>query len=527
MSMAPDPDGDAATTPYLPLFLRATGENAGGRRRRLVAARRVETLARAGALVTVYAPRLDEEEFAPLRERFAFAHVAREPTRADLAGALVCYIATGDRAADERLYAALNGAGPPINVADRPDLSDFISPSILDRSPLVVAVSTGGASPLLGRMLRARLETLIPAAYGRLAAFVGRSRALVAPSCARRSRDAASGSACSKGRSPNWCSPTTSRRPRRRSPKRSNARRRAASAAARRGLSRRRRPGRCRSADLPRAPADAEGRRRALRPAGRSEHRRSGAARGRAHLCRQAPQRSRAAAGRDQRHAGQARARGQARAAAEGRRPVHFRPRRRRDRNARRTRHPVPGLPRRHRRDRLRRLCRHPADPSRPRAGLRLRHRPWPRRPARSRLGRRCCAQPDRRDLHGSRPYRRADAGFVAHGADPALPAASSTTARARTSASSSGRSPTSPPRRARRRCAARRSSSSARSSRCATSSIGTRRSAQLSGRAICRPPRARNRCRAASRAPPQPRRRPSDNRSSAFRGASRPTSSA
>lgn len=172
--------GEPATTPYLPLFLRATGEPAcvvgGG----TVAARRVETLARAGALVTVYARRLDEEEFAPLRARFAFTHVAREPVRADLAGALLCYVATGDGAADERLYAALAGAGPPISVADRPDLSAFISPSILDRSPLVVAVSTGGASPLLGRMLRARLETLIPAAYGRLAAFVARSRVLVA-----------------------------------------------------------------------------------------------------------------------------------------------------------------------------------------------------------------------------------------------------------------------------------------------------------------------------------------------------------
>ncbi len=174
----PDPAA-SATTPYLPLFLRASGKETAVVGGGLVAARRVETLARAGALVSVYAPRLDEEEFAPLGERFAFAHVAREPTRADLAGCLVCYIATGDHAADERLYAALVGAGPPISVADRADLSDFISPSILDRAPLVVAVSTGGASPLLGRMLRARLETLIPAAYGRLAAFVGRKRALV------------------------------------------------------------------------------------------------------------------------------------------------------------------------------------------------------------------------------------------------------------------------------------------------------------------------------------------------------------
>ena len=174
----PNPAG-APAAPYLPLFLRAAGRKAAVVGGGLVAARRVETLARAGARVEVYAARLDEEEFAPLRDRFDFGHLRREPTAADLAGALVCYVATGDRAADERLHASLAGAGVPISVADRPDLSDFISPSILDRSPLVVAVSTGGASPLLGRLLRARLETLIPAAYGRLAAFAGRTRAQV------------------------------------------------------------------------------------------------------------------------------------------------------------------------------------------------------------------------------------------------------------------------------------------------------------------------------------------------------------
>ena len=174
----PDPTG-ATTTPYLPLFLRAAGRPAAVVGGGLVAARRVETLARAGARVSVYAPRLDAEEFAPLAERFDFTHVARQPTPADLAGALVCYVATGDRADDERLHAALAGAGPPISVADRPDLSDFISPSVLDRSPLIVAVSTGGASPMLGRLLRARLETLIPAAYGRLAAFARAARARV------------------------------------------------------------------------------------------------------------------------------------------------------------------------------------------------------------------------------------------------------------------------------------------------------------------------------------------------------------
>ncbi|MFW5450117.1 MAG: siroheme synthase CysG [Methylophagaceae bacterium] len=63
-----------------------------------------------------------------------------------------------------------------VNVADCPELCDFILPSILDRSPIVVAVSSGGKSPILARQLRARLETLIPPSYGKLASLVGQYR---------------------------------------------------------------------------------------------------------------------------------------------------------------------------------------------------------------------------------------------------------------------------------------------------------------------------------------------------------------
>ncbi len=162
----------------LPVFLRVKGKRAAVVGGGSAAARRTETLGRAGARVTVFAPRLDDE-FGALREGATFEHVAREPTHADLAGGVVCYVATGDGGADERLSAAIRGAGALINVADRPDLCDFIAPSLVDRDPLVVAISTGGASPMLGRILKARLESTIPAAYGRLAAFMGKSRTLV------------------------------------------------------------------------------------------------------------------------------------------------------------------------------------------------------------------------------------------------------------------------------------------------------------------------------------------------------------
>jgi len=77
-----------------------------------------------------------------------------------------------------------------VNVVDQPALCSFIMPSIIDRSPLIVAVSSGGVSPVLARLLRARLESLIPAGYGRLAAlaaeFRDRVKARVQPQQRRR-----------------------------------------------------------------------------------------------------------------------------------------------------------------------------------------------------------------------------------------------------------------------------------------------------------------------------------------------------
>ena len=97
------------------------------------------------------------------------------------AGCTLCYFAPDeDIAPDPALVARARDAGALVNVADHPNFSDFIIPSVLDRSPLIVAISTGGDAPLLGRMLKARLETLIPAAYGRLAEMAGESRAALA-----------------------------------------------------------------------------------------------------------------------------------------------------------------------------------------------------------------------------------------------------------------------------------------------------------------------------------------------------------
>jgi uroporphyrin-III C-methyltransferase/precorrin-2 dehydrogenase/sirohydrochlorin ferrochelatase len=168
---------------HLPVFLELNGRAAivvgGG----VVAARRAEHLIKAGARVTAFAPALSDD-FRELLDAPNFRHVARDPERDDFTDSALCFIAVEDGRLSADAWAAAKSAGAWVNVADRPQFCDFIMPSIIDRDPLVIAISTGGASPILGRMLKARLESLIPSAYGRLAELMGGFRDAVAKSIA-------------------------------------------------------------------------------------------------------------------------------------------------------------------------------------------------------------------------------------------------------------------------------------------------------------------------------------------------------
>jgi uroporphyrin-III C-methyltransferase/precorrin-2 dehydrogenase/sirohydrochlorin ferrochelatase len=154
------------------------------------AARRVEVALRAGAMVSVFSGALGDD-FRPLCLHEDFRHFARAMTVDDIRDCALVFAATGDPAADREVARLAKEARIPINVADVPDLCDFIMPSIVNRDPLVIAISTGGASPVFARIIRARFESVIPAAYGRLVALVGSYReklgaALKNPTARRR-----------------------------------------------------------------------------------------------------------------------------------------------------------------------------------------------------------------------------------------------------------------------------------------------------------------------------------------------------
>lgn len=153
---------------FLPIFMRVKQRAClvvgGGE----VAARKVSLLRRAGAEVRVVAPHLCADLTA-LHKGNDIVWRQGEFASTDLDDAVLVVAATDDAGVNARVSDEAGRRRLPVNVVDQPALCSFIFPSIIDRSPVAVAVSTGGASPVLARMLRARLETLIPTGYGRLA----------------------------------------------------------------------------------------------------------------------------------------------------------------------------------------------------------------------------------------------------------------------------------------------------------------------------------------------------------------------
>ena len=156
---------------YFPVFFDLTGQKVlivgGGE----VALRKISLLERTGALITVVAPYITPE----LLDRAAAGKlnlVNREFSPDDLHGARLVIVATSRRAVNRWIASLSESRNIPVNVVDDLEASRFIVPAIIDRDPVLVAVSTGGSSPVLARRLRERLEALIPARIGELASWL-------------------------------------------------------------------------------------------------------------------------------------------------------------------------------------------------------------------------------------------------------------------------------------------------------------------------------------------------------------------
>lgn len=141
------------------LILVIGGGEAAARKARLIA----KTPARLRMVSEDFSPAL-RREFLERGEIFA-----RRWRNADFADAALAFVAVEDDRDASRAAEAARRARVPVNVVDRPDISDFLTPSIVDRGAVTIAIGTGGAAPVIGRDLRARIEALAPQRLGALA----------------------------------------------------------------------------------------------------------------------------------------------------------------------------------------------------------------------------------------------------------------------------------------------------------------------------------------------------------------------
>jgi uroporphyrin-III C-methyltransferase/precorrin-2 dehydrogenase/sirohydrochlorin ferrochelatase len=162
----------------LPIFLNIKNKKCvvvgGGE----VAFRKATLLLRAGADLHIVAP-LVSDELRKLRVDRDCTITLKKIEEADLNDAVLVVAATDDLEINERVSVIASKLNIPVNVVDQPHLCSFIMPSIVDRSPIVVAISSGGTSPILTRKLKELNETMIPGRIDKLAELLGSFRGRV------------------------------------------------------------------------------------------------------------------------------------------------------------------------------------------------------------------------------------------------------------------------------------------------------------------------------------------------------------
>lgn len=163
---------------HLPIFLNTKGLNTlvvgGGE----IAARKIRLILKTDSEVCVIAPSICPE-LASLVTEGRIQHLAQKFEANLLDSTSLVFAATDIENIDASVAKAARAKGILVNASDKPHLSDFIMPSIVDRAPIVVAISSSGTAPVLARHIRAKVEALLPKNLGTLASFANRYRSAV------------------------------------------------------------------------------------------------------------------------------------------------------------------------------------------------------------------------------------------------------------------------------------------------------------------------------------------------------------
>jgi uroporphyrin-III C-methyltransferase / precorrin-2 dehydrogenase / sirohydrochlorin ferrochelatase len=160
---------------YLPVFMNVQQQRCLLVGAGEVASRKAALLARCGAYLVVVAPLIRDEVAELVNSHQGEIHV-RPFRESDLDDVVLVVAATDNDEVNRQVSEFARARKLPVNVVDQTHLCSFIVPAIVDRSPIVVAISTGGSSPVLTRQLKEKIDIMLPAAYGRLAFLLGSLR---------------------------------------------------------------------------------------------------------------------------------------------------------------------------------------------------------------------------------------------------------------------------------------------------------------------------------------------------------------
>lgn len=160
---------------YFPLFHRLEDQKVlvvgGG----VIALRKISLLERSCDQIHVIAPEIHSE----IKQKSSCVCNERNYQAEDLKGSYLVVVATDDQQLNQQISKQAKADGILVNVVDDPELCNCIFPSIVDRNPLLIAITSSGKAPVLARSIRAKLESTIPASYGQLAQLVGKFRQAV------------------------------------------------------------------------------------------------------------------------------------------------------------------------------------------------------------------------------------------------------------------------------------------------------------------------------------------------------------